>query len=162
MEKINVSTIKHPNTFTLVDNENYEYLSQWKWKVDDNGYVSRRKMINYKSTKTYMHRTIMDCPKGMCIDHINFNPSDNRKSNLRVCTNSENNIHKSKHNNKNTSKYKGVHKIPNPSKPWKAQIKFKYKGIHLGNFKTKEGAAKMYNCAASILFGQFAYLNKGV
>ncbi len=56
------------------------------------------------------------------------------------------------------SKYKGVHRTSG-GKPWSASIKYERKKIHLGVFNTEEEAAKVYNSAAILLFGSFAYLN---
>ena len=101
----------------------------------------------------------MNAPKGMDVDHINHNRLDNRKCNLRVCTHQQNMQNRAKGGG--MSKYKGVVFDKRPlNKPWISQITTNHKHHKLGYFKTELEAAKQYNCAARILFGQFALENK--
>jgi hypothetical protein len=67
----------------LVDPEDYNYLSGYKWYMIKEGYAKR--FDNELKTVIPMHRQIMNTPKGMHTDHINHNTLDNRKTNLRVC-----------------------------------------------------------------------------
>jgi len=157
MKKINISTKKYPNTFTIVDEENYVNLNQWKWYSHARGYVYRDTQKNKKKTRIYMHRYIMKPQKGMEIDHINHNPLDNRKSNLRICEQRQNSINRRSIRGK--SIYKGVY-WHNQIKKWHSSIKGKNRKISLGCHETQEDAAKAYNCAARILHGEYAYLNK--
>ena len=121
------------------------------WYYPPNGPRTRRKV------KLYIHRLIMDAPKGMDVDHINGNPLDNRKSNLRICTHTENNRNRGANKN-NTSGYKGAywHK---QNKKWRAQIVRNNKAIHIGLYESKEEAARAYDKKAKELHGEFAYLN---
>ena len=157
---------------TLVDDEDYEMLMEHKWfanKDDKSGkfYVKRKSPIdsNGKQKTICMHRVITNAPKGKQIDHINGNPLDNRKENLRTCTNQQNQMNRGKQNN-NKSGYKGVRymkkrkgMINEHFKPWVAQIKHNQKDIYLGMYKTKEEAALVYNKKAIELFGEYVYLN---
>lgn len=104
----------------------------------------------------FLHRFLM--PGAKFVDHINGNPTDNRKENLRECTLSQNQGNR-KLNENNTSGYKGVrwHKA---AKKWQARINYKNAEIYLGLFKTAELAALAYNTEALKLFGEFAKLNK--
>ena len=71
MKNINISTPKHLNTFALVDDEDYEYLNQWKWHYctkNEKG-ISVQRTYNRKSI--LIHRIIMNCPKDLVIDHKN-------------------------------------------------------------------------------------------
>jgi hypothetical protein len=114
-----------------------------------------------KGEKYILARYIMNCPKGMVVDHINGNRLDNRKSNLRICTQFQNTKNRFK-SRSNKSGYKGVSffKAKYPlKKPWVAEIVYNYKRISLGYFYTKEDAAKAYNKKAIELFGEFAKLN---
>ena len=106
---------------------------------------------------TFLHRLIInvDDPK-LYIDHINGNSLDNRRKNLRVCTNAENQWNCGK---KSTSKqkYKGVRQTRYGT--YEARIRYGGKRHHLGTFKTIEEAVKVYNEKALEVHGEFAYVN---
>ncbi len=104
----------------------------------------------------YMHRLITNAPYGLLVDHINGDCLDNRKANLRLATNAQNNYNKRPLNS--FSKYKGVFFI-RKEKRWTATIGLNHKKIYLGNFKDEIKAAKAYDTAAKKYYGQFAYLN---
>jgi hypothetical protein len=112
----------------LVDDEDFEYLNQWRWRYLKIGYTNAR--INGKYV--YMHRLLMKTPKGLYTDHINMNKLDNRKSNLRNVTNSLNNFHKPLRKT-NASGYTGV-VLDKRRNKWIAQIIFHRKLKFLGYF----------------------------
>ena len=90
----------------LVDDDDYNHLSQWKWHVS-NGYAVRTrhfKDLNGKWCKQtiFMHRVIMNTPKGMYTDHVDQNKLNNCKPNLRFCTISENNRNRKPQTNNNS------------------------------------------------------------
>ena len=143
--------------FALVDDDNYEDISKYKWHVNKLGYAVR-KPYSGGGKSFYMHREIMKTPDGFCTDHINQDKLDNRKSNLRICLTSENMANRGKQKN-NTSGFKGVFWSINADR-WRAQITHKRKAIHLGLFDTPEDAAKAYNKAAMEIYGEYAELNK--
>ena len=119
------------------------------WHIDKtNGYVKNSKSI-------YLHRYIMDCKKGMYIDHINHNKLDNRRSNLRVCTSQENNFNSITPKNSSTG-YKGITKRGN-----KYRVKIAKDGnqICLGTYDNIDDAISQYNKHAKLLFVEFAYFN---
>lgn len=155
MKRISLSQGK----FALVDDEDFEFLSQWKWSFHK-GYavrtVSRIKNGKLVSKHAYMHREVNETPDGFITDHINGNKLDNRRANLRSCTSSQN-----AGNRKvgfGVSKYKGV-SWDNKNKKWKSTVKFLGKSIHLGFFLYEGEAAEAYNKAAVKYFGEFANLN---
>jgi hypothetical protein len=159
MKKIDISTKTYLKKFALVDDEDFEYLNQWKWYYDSSGYACRR--FYYKDKKSRiigMHRVIMGDPKGKLIDHINMNGLDNRKSNLRICGKRENSINGSIKSN-NTSGYKGVHKNNRGSYPWRVNLKANGKQVFAGYFYDVKEAAKAYNEKALELYGEYARLN---
>ena len=86
-----------------------------------------------------MHRIVNKTPEEMSTDHVNKNKLDNRKCNLRTCTDSEN-MRNSKMHITNTSGYKGVY-WDNSHKRWVARIGIRSKIIRLGRYKTKQEAA---------------------
>ena len=100
----------------------------------------------------------MDCPKDMVVDHINMNPLDNRKCNLRICTMQQNNFNKKEQTN-NTSGRVGVTWDKQTNK-WLAQIQVDGKNIKLGRFKNKEDAIKVREEAELKYFGEYKYRRK--
>ena len=158
------------NKFAIVDNDDYEYLNQFKWyaakKVNQNIFYACRmsKTINGERYIVQMHRVIMGNIAGVVIDHINGNGIDNRKENLRKCTVKDNNRNKRISKNNQTG-YKGVYYLDNikNNKPYKyiiAQIGGNKNRRYLGTFKTLELAAIAYNESALKYYGEFANLNK--
>lgn len=101
-----------------------------------------------------LHRLIMRTPKGMVTDHINCDKLDNRRSNLRVCTNRQN-ILGQKVSKDNTSGYKGV-SWSRGMKKWRAAISVNYKKIILGHFSEITDAAEAYLRAAKLHYGAYA------
>jgi hypothetical protein len=147
------------NKYALVDDGDLEQLSSYRWTLLKNKWTCYT--ITYIDGKTtYMHRLIMKPEKGKQIDHINHNGLDNRKENLRTCSQSQNNgnLQKPKHN---TSGYKGVSYYKAvKANPWSAYITSFGKKLHLGYFETAKDAATAYNEAATMQWGNFAELNK--
>ncbi len=150
--------------FALVDGKNYERLNHYKWcanKQPSSFYAVRGK-FNPKTKKVkiiWMHRQILglNIGDGIMTDHRNHCGLDNRESNIRACTNQQNQGN-SKVRKDNSSGYKGVCWFP-IRKKWEAAIKDNGKRIYLGNFDTKEEAARVYDKRAREIFGEYAYLN---
>jgi len=139
---------------TLVDDEDYEFLNQWKWHLSTNGHAIRCATVGLREYKNiYMHRVILNTPDGLLTDHIDRNKLNNCKSNLRVCTSSQNVANTAVRKN-NTSGFKGVH-YGKDKKKWIATICVLYKIKKLGAFKTPEEAAIAYKKAAEKYFGEF-------
>jgi hypothetical protein len=138
----------------IVDDCDYEYLSQWKWRFND-GYAERYIKANGKLKHSRMHRYILDAPVGMEVDHKNRNRLDNRRENLRACTRSQNEANRNIFPN-NISGKKGVSwdKVNNK---WRAVVCFHRKYIHVGRYKNIDDASEAYNKKAEELFGEFAY-----
>ncbi len=145
----------------LVDDEDYEYLNQWKWfakKCKCTWYPIRMLLLNNGKRKAFpMHKEIMSPPKGMETDHKDHNGLNCQKDNMRNCTRQQNTQNQRKQPNR-SSKYKGVcwHKFHNK---WSCRITLNGKTKHLGYFKFEIKAALAYNKAAKGLFGEFACLN---
>lgn len=137
--------------FALVDDEDFEFLMQWKWHFE-RGYS-----CNKSEKKIYMHNLINKTPTKMQTDHIDGNKLNNTKENLRTCSASQNSMNSKKIILK-TSKYKGVYFFKR-DKNWAAKIMLDRKSIFLGHFSLEIDAAKAYNDAAIKYFGKFARLN---
>lgn len=149
--------------FAIVDDEDYDWLMQWKWCAakQNNGdfYAIRRTSRKPIKRKTiYMHRQILNVNPKMLTDHCNHCGLDNRKLNIRSCTNSQN--RQNQIPVVGTSKFKGVYWNKN-AKKWCTNIYRNYKRYHLGYFENEIDAAKVYDKKAKELFGVFAYLNFG-
>lgn len=144
----------------IVDDDDFEFLNQWSWHYLPSGgssssaYAARKP----KSTVILMHRLIKKPPPGLVIDHINGDTLDNRKSNLRICTQAQNTAN-GRGSKNSTSSYKGVSWDTERSR-WAACICPGNKKIYLGRFRTQEEAALAYNEAAKDIFGEFARLNE--
>lgn len=103
----------------------------------------------------HLHRLIANPPIGMVVDHVNGDPLDNRRCNLRVCTPFQNSMNRRRYKTA-SSMFKGV--TPRDG-GWRAQISINGTIIVLGKFKTDVDAAKAYDSAALKHRGQFACLN---
>lgn len=151
--------------FAIVDNEEFEWLSQYKWKVQKayNTYYAVRGSYLGKGTKRiykkiYMHRQILNAIPGQLTDHRNRNGLDNRRCNLRPCNNKENSRNRCGAKN-SKSKYKGVSFMKN-AKKWEAYIQGEHKNKeHLGLFILEVEAAKAYDIRAKEIYGEFALTN---
>lgn len=141
--------------FTKVDDEDFEEINSFNWHLavsgNGAGYAGRRKM----GKTIFLHRQLTKCPNGLEVDHINGDPLDNIRNNLRIVTHAQN-LRNRKINKNTTSGFKGVR---NNHGRWQAYINFG-KFICLGNFSTKEEAARAYNKSALVYFGEFARLNE--
>ncbi len=146
----------------LVDTADYVFLSRFKWIAIKMGNTYAAARSGPKAEGGHelimMHRRIMRLKLGdkLQVDHINHNGLDNRRCNLRVCSNQQNAFNSVKSANR-SSHYKGVSKRRNGA--WEGRIGFCGKTIYLGWFKTEQDAAKAYNLAAVKYFGEFANLN---
>lgn len=160
MKQIDISTPKFPNTYAVVDDEDYAKLSRYKWCVticNNKKYVSRGETKHGKTITYKMHNAIMPTSKKLDIDHRDNDGLNNQKSNLRICTRSQNSWNGSSHID-GVSKYKGVH-FRRDIKKWTSQIKKGETRLTLGCFVNEIEAAKAYDAAAKELFGEFARLN---
>jgi len=151
------------NKYAIVDDKDYEELSKYKWYCC---YAPHKKTyyavtpikIGGKWKSVSMHRLILNAPKGKFTDHKNGRGYDNRRINIRICTNAENQHNQYNLRTVKTSKYKGVcHR--KSYKIWRAQIVVAQKQIFLGDFSSEIEAAMAYDKAAVKYFGEFAHCN---
>lgn len=142
----------------LVDDDDYAWLSQWKWCADSDGYAVRSGQMNGKKRNIRMHRFIMNAQPEQEIDHKDRNKVNNQRDNLRFANETQNR-HNTPLSSRNTSGYKGVSWYKRKKK-WAAQIKIGTRVIRLGLHKSKEDAARAYNAAALEFIPEFAYINE--
>jgi len=140
----------------MVDAADYPKLAKHKWyaqRADGSGtfYACRTR----KGRSVSMHRQIMKAPKGMVVDHINGNGLDNRRCNLRICTQLQNSQN-TRRRRPGKSRYRGV--FPRGDK-WQAAIQHDGNQLYLGLFDTDIEAAMARDRKAIELAGEFAVLN---
>lgn len=130
----------------IVDDSDFARVSALSWQFSGKCAVhsTTRHMF---SRKVMMHRFVLDAPHGIEVDHINGDKLDNRRANLRLCTDSQNRMNVERFKS-NKSGFKGVHRAKNK---WRAEIN--------GYFDAAEDAARAYDRAALELFGEFARTN---
>lgn len=136
---------------TIIDKEDINKAKMYKWHRNNSGYA----MWHKKGGNIFLHRLVMDCPEDKIIDHISHDKSDNRKSNLRICTYIQN-CWNQKLLPTNTSGTTGViwHKL---TKKWAANIEVNKQRIYLGLFTNKDDAIKARKSAELKYYGEFAY-----
>jgi hypothetical protein len=144
----------------LVDDENYAWLSQWKWTAVKRGGTWYAVRTEGDHGHVYMHKQILQVPEGCEVDHCNGDGCDNQVINLRAATRSQNQANRGRQSN-NTTGYKGVRKARRRTgSAWVAQINIGGRdSVHLGTFPTPEAAARAYDAAALAEYGEFAHLN---
>ena len=141
--------------FAIVDDEDYENLSQFKWHKRGTG--KYRYAFRIEKCKTFsMHRALINVPAGMQTDHIDGNGLNNLRSNLRIATCAQNQFNALGWGGK--SNFKGV-TWSKEKKKWISKIRITCRRLHLGYFHTELDAAKAYNEAALKYHGAFAKIN---
>lgn len=152
----------------LVDDEDFERLSQWKWharKTTQGMYAARTE----GNQKIFMHNELIFVDAGKEVDHKDGDGLNNQKGNLRPATHVQNTWN-SKRRSDNSSGFKGVGRWSVTSTVrgkkytytyWRARIRLpgSKNGIVIGYFSDKEVAARAYDVAALKHFGEFAKLN---
>ncbi len=137
----------------IFDCEDIEIVQPYHWRLDDHGYVTARS----SNGNIKLHRLLMNAPEGSVVDHINGNPRDCRKENLRIVSQRAN-TYNSGMRKSSTTGYKGVCFDKRRGK-YVAYIAPNKRHIHLGYYGTPEAAAEAYNIAALHFFDDHARLN---
>lgn len=152
MKKIPLRGEKGKGLYALVDADDFNMVSNYKWSLRA-GYVAA--YIPGSGKHMSLHRMIMNPPRDMVMDHINFDKLDNRKCNLRVCTRSNNSIHRKPYGSK---RFKGIH-FDKTRKKWNVSLRCRNSFVWIGRFNDPMSAARAYDEKAKQLHGEFAYLN---
>lgn len=153
--EIFVKSSKEP---IFIDVNDYKKVTTHNWFVGKQGYVESRvkkhEENDYDATSIKLHRFLKNPKKHEYIDHINGNRLDNRKSNLRICTQQQNNMNRKIMKN-NTSGVTGVHWDKRINK-WVSRIWYKNKEIFLGNYNNIEDATRARMKAEIKYFGKYS------
>jgi hypothetical protein len=120
----------------LVDHADADAISAYRWHMSSNGYAQRNDRSGSKSLTVLMHRSLLGLSPGdpRQADHINGDRLDNRRVNLRVCTNAEN------HQNRHDRRYRGATWHTHRNR-WRAHVTLDGRHHHLGLFDTQADAA---------------------
>lgn len=146
-----MKTIKLSNGMScLVDDLDFDSLNVHTWNFLKSGGYARRAS---GGKDILMHRVILNAPQDKDVDHINGNGLDNRRSNIRICSTSENMRNRKTHKN-NKCGVKGV-RFHKKVQKWDARIQVNKKPIHLGYFDTVKDASDAYNQASKKFHGEF-------
>jgi hypothetical protein len=131
----------------IIDRKDLKGIDLFNLRITANGYAAIGEKL--------LHRIIMNPPANMQIDHVNHDTLDNRRCNLRVCTNSENLMNRGK-TKSNTSGFKGVNREKRlKRKKYRARITANKKTFYLGNFDDPAQAGEAYQEAAREYHGEF-------
>ena len=130
----------------IIDSEYIELIKDYKWHLSGEGYVTNNKVGS-------IHRFLMNPPYDLVVDHINGNKLDNRRCNLRICTQHHNSMNHSVRKN-NTSGVTGVTWYKGRNK-WHASIMINGKNKHLGYFNTLEEATEARKQAEIDYYGEY-------
>lgn len=135
----------------LSTREDYDLVRQFRWYMAGNGYAAS----NLGGSRTYLHRFIMrdQLAHGLVVDHINRDKLDNRRENLRVCTQQQNVQNRRRWGR---SPYRGV--LPSKGR-WKVQVSIDGITTYFGTYDSAEEAARIYDNRARAFYGEFANLN---
>ena len=139
----------------LCDLEDWELLKSYYWIENPHGYATA--VDNHKIIKFHRKVLNVDDPK-IFVDHINGDRLDNRRINLRLCSNQENSFNRDKNSN-NTSGYKGVYFDKDRNK-WRSVIQYNGKSIKSPKrYDTPEEAYEWYMEKSNELFGEYSVFN---
>lgn len=133
---------------SIIDKEDFVKVNRYTWRISKNGYVINRQV-------GYLHRYLLNPPNSLDVDHINHVKLDNRRSNLRICTRSQNSMN-TKIPSNNTSGVKGVYKCKTTGK-WATEIKVNGKKIWLGRYASLDEAREVRAKAEEKYFKDFRY-----
>ena len=142
-------------TVFIFDRDKFDAIRAYNWYRNYNDPEKPLYITNRFGKK--LHDYLVDCPKGLEVDHINLNTLDNRMCNLRIVTHQQNQCNQPVQKN-NTSGVSGVSYYP-PRKKYRARIKIGQHEIHLGYYEAFELAVQARNVGMECMFGEYGRYN---
>lgn len=142
--------------FAVVDAGDVDAVSRFKWSVNVGSRGHRYAVALDGGVRVWMHRLLTSAPDGMVVDHIDGDGLNNRRENMRVCTQAQNAMNRT--SIRHPAGRKGLRYDPQ-SGHWAARVAISGKRPWLGTFETEAEARDAYNEAAQRLHGEFALLN---
>ena len=165
---------KHGTFVVLVDDEDDHLMLSLKWAIHlrKDGSVKQaaswenagsRKDKTKKLVTRQLHRMIMNPPKDMVVDHKNGQTLDNRKENLRVCTQRQNSLNHRVSRSKSSNLPCGVTiSVKNGRSCFVARIsRDDGERLYLGRFKSRDEAIAARSAAEKVMYGEFSRLSLG-
>ena len=147
----------------FVDEDDFRRANQFSWQAQkiQNGWIVKRGIwdaTTRNNRSQSLASFLLNLPTGIRADHIDGNPFNNSRKNLRVCTKTENDRAFRRKAAGKSSRFRGVCWRSRQSR-WTAQIESAGVYIHIGSFQKEEDAAHAYDAKAKELFGEFSHLN---
>ncbi len=147
----------------MVDDDVFEQLNAYNWIAQPTGtafYAARRGRVSLGENRRkilLMHRLIINAKPEEFVDHINRNPLDNQRENLRIVTQRQNALNSSSSKRTRIGSSKGVCYVPelNKTNPWLAYYSKDRRRKYLGYFPTEEAARIVFEKAAREEYGEF-------
>ena len=148
------------NQKAVIDDEDFDRINKYKWHASANSttgkYYARGSIwLNKRTISFKMHRLILNAAKGEQVDHINGDTLDNRKKNLRICNNQQNQQNQIHHRKNNKLGIKGVY-WDSERRKFRADIRVNGKLLCLGRFNILGDADSAYRIAEDKYFGEFS------
>lgn len=148
-----------PGIEAIIDAADAHLVDAYRWRVRPQGkliYIQTRTVFGGRKRTVSLHQMIMGgSSRERQIDHVNGNPMDNRRANLRFASPAQNACNTGKKVG-HLSKYKGVTR--HRTGKWQAQIKIEGTSVYLGLYGTEAIAHEVYAAVAREFHGEFARL----
>jgi len=135
----------------LVDDGDFEWLSQWKWHYGNGRAARKSSRLFGKEKNIMMHRVITGVSDGMQVDHINHDTLDNRRENLRIVTPSQNGMNRGVY----SSNKLGVKGVTRHGSGFRAQVVVGGKLVYQKAFRTLQEAKDAYEREAQKYHGEY-------
>jgi hypothetical protein len=146
----------------VIDAAAWGVVRHYRWSALEcrpGRWYARAHVVGGGGKVVYMHALLCPCPPGLWVDHADGDSLNNRQSNLRPATASQNAMNLAGRSNRK-SRFKGVCYRGGRRKPWFVQLRSGGRNVYVGYYHTEEEAANAYDAAAREHFGEFAYRSR--